>query len=82
MGPSININPSIVFSLYFMGTVYATAMGILYCMSRENMKNARHRGLIVNLLSITLTPLVAYVITLVLHMRQMSAMAALTPKSE
>jgi predicted permease len=82
MGPSIYSIPSIVASLYFMGTVYATTMGILYCMSRENMKNARNSGLIVNLLSITLTPLGAYIITLVLHMRQMSAMAALTPKSE
>ena len=82
MDQSIFSHPSIIVSLYFLGTVYATAIGLLYCMSRENMKNARHSGLIVNLLSITLTPLGAYIITLVLHMRQMSAMAALTPKSE
>ena len=82
MGPSIYSSPSIVVFLYFMGTVNATIMGILYCMSMENMKNARHKGLIVNLLSITLTPLGAYLVTLVLHMRRMSAMAVLTPKSE
>jgi len=76
------MSTSLIILLYLFGAVNATFLGVLYYMSMENMKDANHKMLIVNLLSVFFTPFGAYVVTLFLHMRRMSAMAALTPKSE
>ena len=76
------MSTSLIVLLYLLGAVNATVMGVLYYMSMENMKDASHKMRTVNVLSLFFTPFGAYIITLFLHMRRMSEMAALTPKSE
>jgi hypothetical protein len=55
-----------------MGSLAATGSGILYWMAMENMRDTKHRGITVFLLSVILSPAGAWVVSTIYQLVHVS----------